>query len=403
MPEPVLYLSPVGRIGGAEESLLDLAAGLDRRQFVPRLLALGHGPLLDEACRRGVDAQCVAPPAAFVRTSLRGHRTPTCALALAVARAGPTARAIVCAARMTGATIVHSNGNKTHLLSAALKRPNGPRIVWHVRDLLPERAVERWLVRIGNCVAAAVIANSHAVAARLRRLGARADRLHVIHNGVDPDRFCPDGPVARLHGEFGWPPTARLVGLVAHLAPWKGQTVFLEAARAVVARHPDVRFVLVGDEIYETSGHGDFAGRLRALARDLGLSDVVGFAGMRRDIASILRALDVVIHASLEPEPFGRVIVEALACARPVVATRGGGVDEVLEGLGLAGLATRPGNPDALSAAILTLLDDPGRASNLAAEGRQRMLARFLLTTHVASVQDLYCSLGGPREQPPRA
>ena len=93
-------------------------------------------------------------------------------------------------------------------------------------------------------------------------------------NGIDLRRFAPDGPRAELRAEaFGWPQSVRLVGMVGVLARWKGQEVFLEAAAAVARRHPDVRFVVVGGEIYRTAGHGDFAPELARLARDLGLGD----------------------------------------------------------------------------------------------------------------------------------
>jgi len=167
-PRRILYLSPTAQLGGAEYSLLDLAAGLDRRRYEPQLLCLGEGPLLAEAPRRGVASELVRVPAAFARTSLRGARSASVPLLAGVLRAAPTVVAVRRAARRSGAALLHSNGTKTHVLSAPLAFGALP-VVWHVRDFLRDRPVERLLVRVANAAVEAVIANSSAVAAHLER------------------------------------------------------------------------------------------------------------------------------------------------------------------------------------------------------------------------------------------
>jgi glycosyltransferase involved in cell wall biosynthesis len=388
-PRGILYLNPTAQIGGAERSLLDLAAGLDRRRWVPRLVALGQGPLLAEAARLGVPVEDVSVSGGFERASLRGTRSSPIGLAASVLRAAPTLLAIRRVAARTSPSIVHSNGNKTHVLAAPLRRRR-TRVIWHVRDFFPDRAPERLLLRVARLSTDALIANSAAVAAHLERLGARPGLVHAIANGIDLARFTPDGPHADLRAEAGWPKHVRLVGMVGVLARWKGQEIFVKAAAALAPRHPDVRFVVVGSEIYRTSGHGDFAAALARQAKDLGLGDALAFTGYRSDVPEVLRALDVVVHASIEPEPFGRVIAEAMACARPVVWARGGGADEIVGDSALGALGVRGGDPLALAAAIERALSDPERASAWAAEGRARVATHFDLGAHVARVQDLY-------------
>jgi glycosyltransferase involved in cell wall biosynthesis len=385
----ILYLSPTAQLGGAEHSLLDLATGLDRRRHQPHLLCLGDGPLLAEAARRSVTSEVIAAPAGFARASLRGARSGAVSLLGGVLRAGPTFAAVRRAARRAEAALVHSNGNKTHLLSVPLALGAVP-VVWHVRDFLRDRPIERLLVRMANASVTAVIANSSAVAAHLARLGARPGLVHPIPNGIDLARFTPEGPRAELRSAFGWPRPTRLVGMVGVLARWKGQEVFLRAARELAPRARDVRFVVVGGEIYTTRGHGGFEACLRRLAGELGLDGVLAFTGHRDDVPEIMRALDVVVHASVEPEPFGRVIAEAMACARPLVWARGGGADEIVGDTGLAALGTPGGDAVRLAAAIEQALADPERARRWAGEGRRRVTERFDLRRHVAQVQDLY-------------
>ena len=395
-PRRILYLSPTAQLGGAEHSLLDLAAGLDRRRYEPRLLCLGAGPLLGEASRRGVSTEVVAAPAAFVRTSLRGAPSSTLTLLGGLLRAMPTFVAVRRAARRLSPLLVHSNGNKTHALSVPLALGAAP-VVWHVRDFLPGRRRERLLVRIANASVGAIIANSSAVATHLAGLGARPGLVHAIPNGIDLERFRPEGPRADLRATFGWPKETRLVGMVGVLARWKGQEVFLRAAGEIAARAPEVRFVIVGGEIYRTSGHGDFEPRLRRLAHELRLDGVLAFAGHRDDVPEVLRGLDVVVHASIEPEPFGRVIAEAMACERPIVWARGGGADEVVGDTPLAVLGVPRADPVSLAAAVERVLATPDEARGWAGEGRRRIVERFGVRRHVERVQDVYARVTAGR------
>jgi glycosyltransferase involved in cell wall biosynthesis len=243
---------------------------------------------------------------------------------------------------------------------------------------------------MGAAAGVSLVANSAAVASHLRELGAPPGRLHTIANGIDVGRFHPEGPRVDLRARFGWPTSARIVGTVGVLARWKGQEVFLRGARRIADRVPDVRFAVVGGELYRTHGHGDFEARLRALADELGLSGLVGFTGHRDDVPEVLRGLDVVVHASIEPEPFGRVIAEAMACQRPLVWARGGGADEIVGDAGPKMLGVERGDDQALACTITRVLDEPDVARRCAREGRERIVSCFDLAGHVQRVQELY-------------
>ena len=154
----------------------------------------------------------------------------------------------------------------------------------------------------------------------------------------------------------------------------------MRAAAALARRHPDVRFVVVGGEIYRTAGHGEFAAALARLAGELGLGETLAFTGYRHDIPRCC-ALDVVVHASIEPEPFGRVIAEAMACAAARGLGAGRGADEIVGDGALGALGVPGGDPAALAAAIERALADPEGARAWAAEGRARVVSalRFRL------------------------
>lgn len=387
---PVLYLNPTAQLGGAEYSLLDLVANLDPGRFAVRIACLGDGPLVRAASARGIAVDLLHAPAAFVRSSVRGRRTGPARMAMGIAQGIPTAWRIRRLARTRRVAIVHSNGNKTHLLSAIACFGSWTRLVWHVRDFLPDRPLERRLVWWANRKVRAVVANSAAVASHLVAMGMRSDLVHAIPNGIDCDRFSPEGPMAPLRQVFGWPRECKVVGIIGMLAAWKGQPVFLRAAREALDRRPDVRFVVVGDEIYQTDGHGNFKEELVRLVSELGLHDALAFTGYREDVPEVIRALDVVVHASVEPEPFGRIVAEAMACGRPVIATEAGGVPEVLGTDGTSGLLVPPADVPAMASAIFDLVQDQERRARMGQAGRDRAILRFSIEEHVRAVEKVY-------------
>ncbi len=152
---------------------------------------------------------------------------------------------------------------------------------------------------------------------------------------------------------------------------------------------PEARFLIVGDVIYQTEGHETYKKDLKVLCSDLGLQEKVIFTGFRDDIPDIIAALDVVLHTSSQPEPFGRVLIEAMAMGKPVVATNLGGVPEVVKD-GETGLLVPPKEPDALAEASIKLLKDKQFASWLGANGLKHVRANFDAHSHVERIEALY-------------
>jgi glycosyltransferase involved in cell wall biosynthesis len=273
---------------------------------------------------------------------------------------------------------VQTNSMKAHVLGA-WAAPRGVPVVWHLHDYPGSRPVMSRLLRWSWRPGVSAVAVSRSVAAdAARTLGPRA-AVRPIYNAVDTARFAPGpGDGAALDAAAGLPPappgTVR-VGLVATFARWKGHEVFLEAAARVAPEAP-CRFYVVGGPIYRSIGSQYAPGELRARAGALGLGDRVGFVGFQAEPAAALRALDVVVHASTRPEPFGRVIVEGMACGRAVVAIRSGGAAELFED-GVSALGCPPGDPGALADAIARLVVDGDLRGRLGAAGRAAVEARF--------------------------
>jgi glycosyltransferase involved in cell wall biosynthesis len=223
----------------------------------------------------------------------------------------------------------------------------------------------------------------------------------VVHNAVDTARFAPGGPAADLDALAGLPPAAPgtlRIGLPATFATWKGHEVFL-GALAALAR-PDVRGYLIGGPVYQTPDSQWSARALHDRIFALGLAARVGLTGFVEDMPAAYRALDVVVHASTRPEPFGLVIPEAMACGRLIVATRTGGAAELFEpGVDAVGVETA--DVPALSGALRALLDDPGRRAAIAGRARAHVVERFGPDRFAAALADALSIIAPGRLQVP--
>jgi glycosyltransferase involved in cell wall biosynthesis len=178
----------------------------------------------------------------------------------------------------------------------------------------------------------AAVANSRSVAEDMRTVCGPQFDVHPVWNAVDLNRFTPDGPRADLDALAGLQRSDGVirVGLVATFARWKGHRTFIDAL-ALLPRSLGIRGYVIGGPMYETTGSQVTLEELRQTAASLGLDDRVGFTGVVADSSAAMRALDIVVHASTDPEPFGLVIAEAMACAKPVITSGAGGAQELTE------------------------------------------------------------------------
>jgi glycosyltransferase involved in cell wall biosynthesis len=242
---------------------------------------------------------------------------------------------------------------------------------------------------------AAVVANSLSVANDVRAACGAQLRIFPIYNAVDLGRFSREGPALDLDRLAGLaPPNHPVVriGLVATMARWKGHEVFLRALK-MLSGDPPVRGYVIGGALYETEGSQCDLEELRRLARSMGLAERVGFTGFLSDAAAAMRALDVVVHASTQPEPFGLVIAEAMACGRAVVVSRGGGAAEIVTP-GVDALVHEPGSVRDLAERMSELVRDPALRAALGAKAVQSARRRFARARLADELMPIYRLLG---------
>jgi len=354
----ILVVSNHGAIvGGGELSLMDLLRGLDRDRWAPILVVPEDGDVAVLARELELPVH-VTPLPTLRRPSLAGARSVTALAGLA---------------RATGAALIHANGSRAMAYAGAAGRLASCPTLWHVRIADSDGLLDRALC----AMATLVVATSRGVA---RRFSWAPAKIRVVPNGIDLARFAPRAPSATLRAALQLPPSAPIAVSVGRHVPEKGYRHLIDAAALLEQTKPGVHWVLVGD--------GELRSELEAQARRLDLASRVHFTGSRSDVADLLALADVFALPS-ESEGFGRVLVEAMAMGRAIVATNVGGIpDIVLDGE--TGVLVEPADPVALAQAVRGLLDDPARAARLAEAGRQRAESTFSLGAHVDGVERVW-------------
>lgn len=245
-----------------------------------------------------------------------------------------------------------------------------------------------------------VIAVSRAVAEYAKAsLGADPERVRVIHRGTDPARFDLRWDKARIEAlrqDLGVPPDHAVVAIVGRITRLKGHPVFLEAMARVGRQYPAACALVVGAAPPRKAA---YEAELKALAERLGLGARAVFAGSRSDIPELMQACDVVVNASIQPESFGRTLIEAMAAGVPVVATaHGGALDIVVDGE--CGYLVPPERPEEMGDAILKLLAAPDRGRALGAAGKERVRREFTVDRMVDETLAVYRELTDPDPAP---
>lgn len=368
----VMFVSPAAELGGAERCLLDFVAALREQQGLElTLISFANGPLVHAARELGATVRVLEAPNELSSLGESADSLSHLDVPHLLSTSAATARFLVELRHVIVSSlphILHTNGMKAHLL-AGLVAPKSVRLVIHLHDFIGARRASKWLLPVLSRIHrnAVFIANSRAVARDFLQIEPKAS-VRTIYNVVDTDYFCEGtGERAWLASLAGLePPTERTVafGLVATYARWKGHRLFIEAAHHLRAARPDepVQFYVIGGPIYQTQGSQVRAEELLAAAEAAGISACFGLAPFQDDIARVYRALDTVVHASTQPEPFGRTIVEAMACARTVIVSRAGGAAELFAD-GRNALGYEPGDARRLAEVMQRALDPELRSS----------------------------------------
>lgn len=372
-----------GTIGGSHYCLLHLIQGLDRRRFEPMVTFYERHTLLprfEQACPTLI----LEPPTTAVRQA--GGSSLSHKLGTLLHFAGLVRRRLAFL-REHRIQLINLNNSVTRhhdwMLAALIA---GIPCLTHERGLnrrygLMDRQLGK---RLGLIIPVSRWVRDHMV-----RGGIDAANVRVLYDGMDPDTVVPKRAAAALRQEYGIRPEQPIVGIVGNVRSWKGQAVVIRALIEVTRTHPDVVCFVVGAS---TEADAPYMAMLQDEISAAGIGANVRFTGYQPDPASFMAAMQFVLHASIEPEPYGMVLLEAMALRKAVIASRAGGPVELVED-GVTGFTFPPGDAQALAQHIRTLLDDPSLAARMGEAGRVRLEREFSQVSYVADMQDAYTAI----------
>jgi glycosyltransferase involved in cell wall biosynthesis len=373
----IVHLTASTFFGGPERQMLGLASNLPQEEE-SHFLSFAEGgrcrAFLAAARKEGFRAEALKHDTPYFRSAIRE---------------------ITASLQEHQARVLFCHGYKSNLLGRRAARRAGIPVVavsrgwtgetWRVRfyEAL-DRLCLRWMDRV-VCV-------SEAQAAKVQRAGVKAEKVQVIPNAVDPERFAEADPACarKLQRYFRRPPS-HIVGAAGRLSPEKGFNILIDAAAEVVRQEPEVGFVIFGE--------GPCREALVRQIRQADLAGSVALAGFRTDLDRFLSHFDLFVLPSFT-EGMPNVILEAFAASVPVVATDAGGTSELVED-GRTGFLVPPGDAVALAGRILEGVRSPDRLRDLALAGRERVLERHTFSAQAEDYLALVDELVAPEERAP--
>ncbi|SHG42975.1 N-acetyl-alpha-D-glucosaminyl L-malate synthase BshA [Thermosyntropha lipolytica DSM 11003] len=366
----VLHLIGGGEIGGAERLVLTLLKLLNRDRYEPYLICLCPGPFASLARANGIKADTIAMRHKLDISTIRPLREYM---------------------RQKGIDIVHTHGVRANLVGriAAHKEKLPVVTTFHSRlsydyDSRLAALVATLLTRMTNRYTDRFIAISYAIKEEILAMGVPDSKLQVIHNGLDTDKFKSNRDEKEVKRELGLSPDKKIVTMIARLHPVKGHKYFILAAREVMQHTKEVQFLIIGE--------GSLRPELEQMVRELHLEEEVLMPGYYNDIEDIYRISDLICVPSLM-EGLGLVVLEAMFFRVPVIATRVGGIPEIIED-GKDGILIPPEDHRALAEKIIRLLEDELLRKRLT-DNALKKIEKFTMENMTKQVEAIYDELAG--------
>ncbi len=363
----ILFTSLSGQmLGGGQRSLLLLLERLDRKKFKLFLICPSGGGLVEKAKKQGIETEII---------KMGRIKSPN------VISTAATVFKFKKLIKLKNIDLIHTDSPRQSFYAGRAARLTGTPLIWHVRVSTPEKkSFEKFLFNHAH----KVIAVSKAAGQRFQGFESAEEKVVIIYNGVDLTEFARPQPDGQLREEFDIDKDWILVGTLGQLIPGKGQDVFLKAAAQVLEQTPKAKFMIVGN------GNQLYRQKLEDLSKDLGLSGKVVFTGFREDIPRIMNMLDIaVLPSTTHLEGLSRVIIEAMASSKPVIATNSGGNPEAVED-GTTGILVPPEDSSSLAESIVDLIKDETKRNRMGEAGRKRAEKLFSIEKNISQIERVY-------------
>jgi glycosyltransferase involved in cell wall biosynthesis len=369
MARKILFLEWLPEIGGAEQVTIDLLSSMERMRYTPvAAFLVNEGQFVQEV-------RALAPTYHFALDRWRN-----------LPRLLFVVRELMSLVQREHVSMIQTNHAKAHIvawLAGIMTRT--PTVYCVCENIDPRPTLHRLALSMRP---SAYIVPSQWTAKHLRSIGVHPERVVVAYpgtKGLDSDPTWDD--IAKLRSDLQVPVNAPLVTMPGRLLRLKGQDVFLRATRIVLEQIPGANFLILGGTLFGLEQ--DYPRTLEILVEELGLGKRVRFIGHRRDVAAVLAASDVVVHASIIPEAFGIVVIEGMAAGRPVIASDLGGPQEIVID-GRTGYLVPPGDHRTMADRIVRLLKDDELRKTMGSAGRERVCHWFTKESMTRRYQDIW-------------
>ena len=287
-----------------------------------------------------------------------------------------------------GIDLIHVNNYPSLTDWLIISKLLNVKIVSHLRGFYYISKFEKILVKFYD----KVISTSNWVTYQMKEQNISCKNVVLIHNGIDVDAVKIDTDLSEnILTELNITDKSPVIGVIGNIRKWKGQHVAIEAMKLLIDKYKNIRCIIVGS-ISNSPNDTEYLKYLNELILKYNLEKYVLFTGFRKDIYNIINSLDIIVHTSILPEPFGRVLLEGMILRKPVIATNQGGPLEIIED-GVSGLLVPPENPKLLSDKISFLVENKHISKTMGENARRRIEEKFSIERNVKEIEDVYLNL----------
>lgn len=381
----ILLIGHTASLGGAELALLRLVQNLDSKRFEPIVLLFADGSLATMLRGSGIEVHCLPLSPKINQASRMAVSWPALFRYQDIAIVFRQICRVMNFIREGDVDLVHTNSLKAAIIGGIATAFARKPLVWYVHDRIASDYLPKFAIRALHALALTlptfVVGNSlSTLRTFLPKLPLRCD---VVYPGVDLKLFpAPKTPPVNLYYD------ARRdvkIGIVGRLSPTKGQDVFIRAASLVAKTFPQAKFFVIGSAMFNDAA---WETKIRQLASEHKTVDIQ-FMGFCADIPLAMSELDVIVHASTVPEPFGQVVAEAMCCGKPVVAVDAGGIPEVITN-GQCGWLVPQSDAERMAERIVWLIEHPNEAAAMGQRGRNKAAEQFTVEKMARGMELIY-------------
>lgn len=369
----VLVIDPADFMGGAELCMLDFLSRANHKKAHYTVLTGGLPEYMERI--KSLDKKITQVAHAMPRLKPIGPRSALRALS--------AVKNLAQSIRERSPDIIVTNSIRAHIIGTYAARKTGKPIIWMIHDFTFPNFFIKKLAQTPE----KIIVPSQAVAEYTKKQIPEElhEKIIIIPNGIDLEKVDATPLDDNLRPKKIAPGTP-LIGIIGRIDRWKGQDKVISALTRILEKIPDAHLLIIGEPSAHDPKTLEFDRAIRKKVEEIGLVENVTFTGFVKNVYGAIKGLSCLVHASTEPEPFGRVVIEAMACGVPVVAGNLGGPGEVVRS-GQTGLLVNPNNPGEIAQAVIQILTDPNLAKNLSGRARLAVEERYALPKIVARIE----------------